>query len=112
MQKPSVIFPVLGFAAGLLLLWVDLRPRWDDTGVLAGLIFLSAAAVGWLSGRYPWSTAFLVGDLIVIFKLLFGVSRHRCSRFVLSSASLSRIMAHPAWRSKVPSPLIALFADV
>jgi hypothetical protein len=48
-------------AAGSFLAYVDALPSWDDTGVLAGALFLSAAAITLLGHRRPWLVALAVG---------------------------------------------------
>ena len=48
-------------AAGLCLAYVDALPSWDDTGVLAGALLLSAGAVTVLGQRRPWLVALAVG---------------------------------------------------
>jgi hypothetical protein len=52
---------VLALALGLAIGWVDSRPHWDDTGITAGLLFLSAAAVTFLAPRRPWLWGLSVG---------------------------------------------------
>jgi hypothetical protein len=52
---------VLALALGLGIAWIDSRPHWDDTGITAGLLFLSAAAVTLVAPRCPWLLGLLVG---------------------------------------------------
>ncbi|HTV16485.1 MAG TPA: hypothetical protein VME68_17330 [Acidobacteriaceae bacterium] len=52
---------VLALTLGLAIAWVDSRPRWDDTGITAGALFLSAAAVTLASPRRPWLLGLLAG---------------------------------------------------
>jgi hypothetical protein len=51
----------LGTAAGLAVTYVDSRPTWDDTGVTAGLLFLSAGLLTLLGFRRPWLMGLAVG---------------------------------------------------
>jgi hypothetical protein len=56
--------------AGLAIAWVDSRPNWDDTGISAGLVLITAA-VATFTGVKPWLTALCVaGPLIIV-----GLSR-------------------------------------
>jgi len=51
----------VALALGLAIGWVDSRPHWDDTGITAGLLFLSAAAVTFLVPRRPWLCGIAIG---------------------------------------------------
>ena len=56
---------ILLFAAanilGLFFAYIDSRPTWDDTGVLVGMIVLSAATLGAIVPRRPWLWALAIG---------------------------------------------------
>ncbi len=56
---------------GLAIGYVDSRPTWDDTGISAGLLLLSAAVLGALGPRRPWLWALGVGIWIPLFGI-FG----------------------------------------
>ena len=61
-----VILPsVLLLVAGLAIAWVDTRPGWDDTGVTAGALLITAA-MGSLATVPPWLAAGLVAGPIVV----------------------------------------------
>ena len=47
--------------AGLAIAWIDSRPTWDDTGVTAGMLLLSAAAIALVAPRRVWLIALCVG---------------------------------------------------
>ena len=68
--RPSLL---LAIALGLLIAWVDSRPSWDDSGITAGMVFLTAAFFGALRpSRAPlWALA--VGVWIP----LFGIILHQ-----------------------------------
>jgi hypothetical protein len=51
----------LGVLAGLFVTFVDSRPTWDDTGVTAGLLFVSAGLLTVLGFRRPWLVGLAVG---------------------------------------------------
>ena len=55
---------VLALAAGLAIVWIDTRPRWDDTGITAGSLLIAAGA-GALISVPPWLAAALVGGPVV-----------------------------------------------
>jgi hypothetical protein len=46
---------------GLAIALIDARPTWDDTGITAGVVLLTAFIVSALAGRRPWLFALLVG---------------------------------------------------
>lgn len=64
---------LLAIALGLLIAWVDSRPSWDDSGVTAGMVFLTAAFFGALGpARAPlWALA------VGIWIPLFGIILHQ-----------------------------------
>ena len=51
----------LGAIAGLFMTYVDSRPHWDDTGITAGVLFLSAGLLTLLGFRRPWLMGLAVG---------------------------------------------------
>ena len=55
------ILLAVGVLAGLFSAWVDSRPTWDDTGVLAGGLLLVSGLLTLLGGRRPWLIALAVG---------------------------------------------------
>lgn len=64
------ILLALAVALGLAIAWVDSRPHWDDAGITAGMLLLSAGLLGMLGPRRPWLWALGVGvwvplDLVV-----------------------------------------------
>jgi hypothetical protein len=48
-------------AMGLAIAWVDSRPHWDDTGITAGSLLLSAGLLGMIVPRRPWLWALGIG---------------------------------------------------
>jgi hypothetical protein len=61
MDNMQKVFVALGIAAGIFIAYVDTRPNWDDTGVTAGLLLLSAGLLTLLGYRKPWLMALAVG---------------------------------------------------
>jgi len=58
MQK---VLLALGLLAGLLLAYVDSLPKWDDTGILVGMLLLTSGLLALLGYRRPWLLALAVG---------------------------------------------------
>jgi hypothetical protein len=61
MQKISIILATI---AGLFFAYVDSRPTWDDTGVLAGAILLTCGLIAVIGYQRPWLLALAVGGWI------------------------------------------------
>ena len=51
----------LGVISGIFIAWVDSLPSWDDTGIIAGSLFLISGILTFLARRRPWLTALAVG---------------------------------------------------
>lgn len=62
----------LALALGLSIAWMDSRPHWDDTGITAGSLLLSAGLCGFLTGRRAWVWGLVVG----VWVPLTVVARH------------------------------------
>ena len=52
---------IIALGLGLLFAYVDTRPNWDDTGVIAMAVAISCAILGALEPRRPWLWAIAVG---------------------------------------------------
>lgn len=57
-------------AAGLFSVYVDSRPAWDDTGILAGGLLLVSGLLTLLGYRRPWLAALAVGVWIPVYEIL------------------------------------------
>jgi len=68
-----VTMTLLAVATGLVIAWVDSRPTWDDAGITAGMLFLTAALFSALRpSRAPvWAIA------VGIWVPLLGIALHR-----------------------------------
>jgi hypothetical protein len=55
---------ILSIAFGSMIAWIDTRPHWDDTGITAGLILISAMICGGLSPSRAWLWALIVGGIV------------------------------------------------
>lgn len=62
---------LLGIAvlAGLFSVYVDSRPTWDDTGILAGGLLLVSGLLTLLGHRRPWLIALAVGIWIPAYEI-------------------------------------------
>jgi hypothetical protein len=67
MQK---VYLVIALLLGLAIAYVDTRPNWDDTGIIAVAILASCGLLGALGPRQPWLWALAVG----IWVPLFGIA--------------------------------------
>jgi hypothetical protein len=52
---------LLAILLGLAIAWIDSRPHWDDAGITAGLLLLSAGLLGLIGPRRPWLWALGIG---------------------------------------------------
>ena len=55
---------------GIFICWIDSRPNWDDSGITAGMIFLSTAILGFVSPRYAYVWGLSVGIWIPLVGIL------------------------------------------
>jgi hypothetical protein len=55
------LLAIIAAALGIAIALVDARPTWDDTGITAGVVLITAFIVSALAGRRPWLWALLVG---------------------------------------------------
>ena len=67
MQKILISIAAL---AGLFFVYVDTRPAWDDTGVLAGAILLICGLMTLIGYKRPWLLALAVGAWIPLYGFL------------------------------------------
>jgi len=61
---------ILALALGACITYVDNQPSWDDTGVTALAICLTAALFGFASPRWAWVWALAIGSWIPLFGVL------------------------------------------
>ena len=61
MQKILIAIAIM---AGLFFVYVDSRPTWDDTGILAGAILLTCGLIVVVGYQRPWLLALAVGAWI------------------------------------------------
>lgn len=63
------LLAVLSIGFGLTIGYLDSRPAWDDTGITAALLLLTAAIAAALSRRRPWLWALLIGASVPLFEI-------------------------------------------
>lgn len=56
--------------SGILITWIDSRPTWDDTGIIAFMILFATAICGFIHPKKFWLWAILVGIGIPIFGIV------------------------------------------
>jgi len=62
---------IMTVAVALAIAWLDSRPSWDDAGITALLLFLTAAGSA-ISGVSWWLSCILAGTPIVLWELWTG----------------------------------------
>jgi hypothetical protein len=65
----KIILP-LATVLGLFFCYVDTRPTWDDTGVMAFAIAISCAVFAAVDPRYPWLWTLAVGLWIPLVEIV------------------------------------------
>jgi hypothetical protein len=61
---------LIACGVGLFFSYVDHRPHFDDTGVLACGIALSSMVFGAIEPRYPWLWALAVGGFVPLVNIV------------------------------------------
>ena len=61
---------VAALAIGGVIAYVDARPTWDDTGITAGSLLLSAAALSYFARRRAWLLAIAMGVWIPLLSIV------------------------------------------
>ena len=79
------IVPAATLAAAAMIAWIDSRPSWDDAGVTAALLFLTAGGSA-ISGVPWWLASVLVGAPIILWEVWTGPGVFVALPFVLAGA--------------------------
>jgi hypothetical protein len=66
----GVVSRVLALVIGAVIGFIDSRPHWDDTGVTAAMVLLSAAVLAGIWPRLHWQLACCIAIPIVLFNLV------------------------------------------
>ncbi len=69
MQKVLLVLAVI---AGLLFAYIDSRPGWDDTGILAGAILLACGLISLIGFQRPWLLGLAVGAWIPLYGIVIS----------------------------------------
>ena len=69
-QMFDVWLLVAALAIGGVIAYVDARPTWDDTGITAGSLLLSAAALSYFARRRAWLLAITMGVWIPLLSIV------------------------------------------
>jgi hypothetical protein len=70
MNWKTLVVVVVALVAGAVIGFVDSRPTWDDTGVAAGALFLSALVLACIRPRAAWLIGLAVGLPVVLFNVI------------------------------------------
>ena len=99
-KRLPLILALIAMGLGIAIAWIDSRPNWDDAGITAGLLVLTAAIFGALRPAKPWLWGLAVGAWVP----LLGVG-HRNPGTLLALAAalfgayagafLRRALGHP-----------------
>jgi hypothetical protein len=65
-SRTSWILLIAALIIGGAITWVDTRTTWDDTGITAGIIFLSTLVLGILDPKRAWLWPLAVGGWIPV----------------------------------------------
>jgi hypothetical protein len=83
-KKTPLLLLVLAAGLGIAIAWIDSRPTWDDSGITAGLLVLTAAVFGALRPAKPWLWGLAVGVWIP----LIGVGHRNPGTLLALAAAL------------------------
>jgi hypothetical protein len=96
---------VAAIVVGVAIAYVDARPGWDDTGISAGALTLSAGALGLMGPRKPWAWALGVGIWIPAWAIARTPSLHALSMlFVLAFPFIGAYVGRAVRRMTTPVP--------
>jgi hypothetical protein len=60
-MRHSIVPPVIALLIGAGIGYVDSRPAWDDAGITAGMVFLTAAVLAGVRPRTFWVSGLAAG---------------------------------------------------
>jgi len=69
MSLKALIVVAVAVVLGVAIGFVDSRPTWDDTGVTAGAILVSAFALAFVRPGMAWLIGLALGVPVVLFNL-------------------------------------------
>ena len=83
---------IAAVAIGVAIAWMDSRPHWDDSGISAGCLLLSAGMMGLIGPRRPWLWALAIGVWIPLYLIVDHIAAHTVT---LETFSYLIILAFP-----------------
>jgi hypothetical protein len=72
MKLRSFLLLAGAIVAGLFIAWVDTGPRWDDTAVTLGAVFLVSTFLGAMADSRPWFFGLVFGVTMAMIELGSG----------------------------------------
>lgn len=70
MRSGAALLTILvALAVGVAIGYVDSQPGWDDTGITAGSVLLSAAILAAVRPRVAWAVGLAVGTPVLLFNV-------------------------------------------
>ena len=96
----QILLLVIAIAIGHLFAYVDSRPNFDDTGVLAFSIAIACAILAFISPRRPWLWALSVGVWIPLHNFIHNGNSGSWLALVFAlagaylGAGVRKMMAH------------------
>ena len=96
------LLAIIAAALGVAIAVVDSRPTWDDTGITAGAVLVSAFIISMVAGRRPWLWAVLVGIWVPAITIRNGGDRAALLALVFALVgayaghAVSRLRRRPA----------------
>jgi len=70
LKKIFIFSLILAIAMGLVIAWIDSRPKWDDAGITALMVLAASALCAFLASRRPWLIALAAGIWIPLSGIL------------------------------------------
>ena len=71
-KQKFILSLLLSLLAGAMILYMDSRPGWDDTGITAGVIVVTSALFGFLLPARPWIWALTVSGWIPLYAIVLS----------------------------------------
>ena len=61
---------IIAISLGMLIGFIDSRPRWDDTGISVGMILIASASLGFGLPQRAWIWALSLGIWIPVWNIV------------------------------------------
>jgi hypothetical protein len=99
------LLAIIATVVGVAIAVIDSRPTWDDAGITAGAVFVSAFIVSAVAGTRPWLWAGLVGIWVPALTIVNGGDA--AALLALVFAVIGSYAGHAVsrlWRREAPAP--------